>query len=82
MLYIGLTENHRESAQIFADVVGAQVISQFNGSKLGTDDVVPYATGQYFKCILIIVNTSLDKNVSSQCQCLLPSLFTCLGSYF
>ncbi|KZV35170.1 protein-tyrosine sulfotransferase-like [Dorcoceras hygrometricum] len=28
MLYIGLTENHRESATMFANVVGAQVISQ------------------------------------------------------
>ncbi|CAK9165190.1 unnamed protein product [Ilex paraguariensis] len=29
MLYVGLTENHRESATMFANVVGAQVISQF-----------------------------------------------------
>ncbi|KAK6926785.1 hypothetical protein RJ641_008504, partial [Dillenia turbinata] len=28
MLYVGLTEEHRESATLFADVVGAQVISQ------------------------------------------------------
>ncbi|KAK3023121.1 hypothetical protein RJ639_042710 [Escallonia herrerae] len=28
MLYVGLTENHRESATMFANVVGAQVISQ------------------------------------------------------
>ncbi|KAG8387665.1 hypothetical protein BUALT_Bualt02G0045000 [Buddleja alternifolia] len=28
MLYVGLTENHKESATIFANVVGAQVISQ------------------------------------------------------
>lgn len=28
MLYIGLTEDHRESATMFANVVGAQVISQ------------------------------------------------------
>lgn len=26
MLYVGLTENHKESATMFADVVGAQVI--------------------------------------------------------
>lgn len=42
MLYIGLTEKHKESAKIFADVVGAQVISQFKGSNLSTDEVVPY----------------------------------------
>lgn len=28
MLYVGLTEDHRESATMFANVVGAQVISQ------------------------------------------------------
>ncbi|XP_044506855.1 protein-tyrosine sulfotransferase-like isoform X2 [Mangifera indica] len=32
MLYIGLTENHRESANIFGRVVGAQVISQMAAS--------------------------------------------------
>ncbi|KAL2328602.1 hypothetical protein Fmac_022029 [Flemingia macrophylla] len=30
MLYVGLTEEHRESATKFANVVGAQVISQLN----------------------------------------------------
>ncbi|KAG9139343.1 hypothetical protein Leryth_011324 [Lithospermum erythrorhizon] len=29
MLYVGLTEYHKESASMFADVVGAQAISQF-----------------------------------------------------
>ncbi|XP_044481656.1 protein-tyrosine sulfotransferase-like isoform X3 [Mangifera indica] len=33
MLYVGLTENHRESANIFGNVVGAQVISQMVASK-------------------------------------------------
>lgn len=28
MLYVGLTENHKESATAFAQVVGTQVISQ------------------------------------------------------
>ncbi|ERN08372.1 hypothetical protein AMTR_s00148p00053200 [Amborella trichopoda] len=28
MLYVGLTENHKESATMFADVVGAQILSQ------------------------------------------------------
>ncbi|KAM7496778.1 hypothetical protein LguiA_021192 [Lonicera macranthoides] len=32
MLYVGLTENHRESATMFANVVGAQVISQLMAS--------------------------------------------------
>lgn len=28
MLYVGLTESHNESASLFANLVGAQVISQ------------------------------------------------------
>ncbi|XP_059659432.1 protein-tyrosine sulfotransferase [Cornus florida] len=32
MLYVGLTEDHRESATMFANVVGAQVISQLIAS--------------------------------------------------
>ncbi|KAL5764052.1 hypothetical protein ACOSP7_016397 [Xanthoceras sorbifolium] len=32
MLYVGLTENHRESAKMFGNVVGAQVISQMEAS--------------------------------------------------
>ncbi|KAL3530561.1 hypothetical protein ACH5RR_009883 [Cinchona calisaya] len=46
MLYIGLTENHRESATIFANVVGAQVISQFAGSKARKDVVGNNDSGQ------------------------------------
>lgn len=30
MLYVGLTEEHRESATMFGNVVGGQVISQLN----------------------------------------------------
>lgn len=37
MLYVGLTENHRESATMFANVVGAQVISQHLASGSSTD---------------------------------------------
>lgn len=33
MLYVGLTEEHRESATMFANVVGSQVISQLRASK-------------------------------------------------
>ncbi|XP_028791885.1 protein-tyrosine sulfotransferase-like isoform X2 [Neltuma alba] len=41
MLYVGLTEEHKESATIFANVVGAQVISQLrepNTSVTGVDN--------------------------------------------
>lgn len=34
MLYVGITEDHRESATMFANVVGAQVISQLMASSV------------------------------------------------
>ncbi|KAL2471033.1 Protein-tyrosine sulfotransferase [Abeliophyllum distichum] len=37
MLYVGLTENHRESATMFANLVGAQVIAQLTKSSLNSD---------------------------------------------
>ncbi|XP_073056194.1 protein-tyrosine sulfotransferase isoform X3 [Primulina eburnea] len=37
MLYVGLTEKHRESATMFANVVGAQVISQHLASGSNAD---------------------------------------------
>ncbi|XP_027347137.1 protein-tyrosine sulfotransferase isoform X2 [Abrus precatorius] len=37
MLYVGLTEEHRESATMFANVVGAQVISQLNTPNTSLD---------------------------------------------
>ncbi|GFZ13127.1 tyrosylprotein sulfotransferase [Actinidia rufa] len=40
MLYVGLTEDHKESATMFANVVGAQVISQSIASNYSADPVV------------------------------------------
>ncbi|GJT06444.1 protein-tyrosine sulfotransferase-like protein isoform X3 [Tanacetum coccineum] len=37
MLYVGLTEDHRESATMFANLVGAQVISQFGALNAVTE---------------------------------------------
>ncbi|XP_060169531.1 protein-tyrosine sulfotransferase [Lycium barbarum] len=37
MLYVGLTDNHKESATMFANVVGTQAISQFSESKSHED---------------------------------------------
>ncbi|XP_004506014.1 protein-tyrosine sulfotransferase [Cicer arietinum] len=37
MLYVGLTEEHRESATMFANVVGSQVISQLNAPNSSLD---------------------------------------------
>ncbi|PIN07654.1 Protein-tyrosine sulfotransferase, partial [Handroanthus impetiginosus] len=38
MLYVGLTENHKESATMFANIVGAQVISKHTISSLSADN--------------------------------------------
>lgn len=38
MLYVGLTENHRESAKMFGNVVGAQVISKVVASNSSMED--------------------------------------------
>ncbi|XP_040995218.1 protein-tyrosine sulfotransferase-like isoform X1 [Juglans microcarpa x Juglans regia] len=39
MLYVGLTEEHKESATMFANVVGAQVISQWGASNMSMENV-------------------------------------------
>ncbi|KAI3722025.1 hypothetical protein L2E82_33049 [Cichorium intybus] len=39
MLYVGLTEDHKQSATMFANFVGAQVISQLAASNPGTETV-------------------------------------------
>lgn len=39
MLYVGLTEEHRESATMFANVVGSQVISQLRASNMSMESV-------------------------------------------
>jgi len=39
MLYVGLTEEHRESATMFANVVGSQVISQLNAPNTSLDSI-------------------------------------------
>ncbi|KAK9058600.1 hypothetical protein SSX86_023442 [Deinandra increscens subsp. villosa] len=38
MLYVGITEDHRESATMFANVVGAQVISQLMASTVNNSN--------------------------------------------
>lgn len=38
MLYVGITEDHRESATMFANVVGAQVISQLMASTVNNNN--------------------------------------------
>lgn len=46
MLYVGLTESHRDSATLFANVVGTQVISQLSGANSETNLAVDNVSGQ------------------------------------
>ncbi|KAK1283069.1 Protein-tyrosine sulfotransferase [Acorus calamus] len=45
MLYVGLTEDHKQSATMFANMVGAQVLSQLETLSLRTDDESTNSTG-------------------------------------
>lgn len=45
MLYVGLTEDHRESATMFANVVGAQVISQLESSNSSSESITDKKSG-------------------------------------
>lgn len=47
MLYVGLTENHKESATMFANVVGTQAISQFTSSRSHGDHAANNNSGQF-----------------------------------
>ncbi|XP_022850974.1 protein-tyrosine sulfotransferase-like [Olea europaea var. sylvestris] len=40
MLYVGLTEKHRESASMFASLVGAQVVAQLTKSSSSSDSAI------------------------------------------
>jgi hypothetical protein len=45
MLYVGLTEDHEESARLFAHMVGAQVLSQSGILNLDIQEDPPSGTG-------------------------------------
>lgn len=45
MLYVGLTEEHKESATMFANVVGAQVIAQALALNSSTERVADNKSG-------------------------------------
>lgn len=46
MLYVGLTEEHEESARLFAHMVGAQVLSQSGALNLDIKDNQPTGNGK------------------------------------
>lgn len=45
MLYVGLTEDHEESARLFAHMVGAQVLSQSGALNLDLKEDLPSENG-------------------------------------
>ncbi|KAM3207640.1 hypothetical protein ACQJBY_062724 [Aegilops geniculata] len=47
MLYVGLTEDHEESARLFAHMVGAQVLSQSGALKLDVQEDQPNGTDSH-----------------------------------
>jgi len=52
MLYVGLTEDHKESATMFANVVGAQVISQSIVASYSNDPAANDKSGEIAKYFL------------------------------
>lgn len=52
MLYVGLTDNHKESATMFANLVGTQAISQFTGSTSHGDHTAKNSSGQFRSYII------------------------------
>lgn len=80
MLYVGITENHKGSASMFADVVGAQVISQFTPPSVTRSNsslqepskshsIEKVTTGKLIKayqsCITPLRNTQTDRRINS-----------------
>ncbi|KAK9676710.1 hypothetical protein RND81_11G094500 [Saponaria officinalis] len=71
MLYVGLTEDHKESATAFANVVGAQVISQLVGSNSSMGHLATSLTEQSSPHAEIesgysLKNSQLAKNSSGE----------------
>ncbi|KAK1398426.1 Sulfotransferase [Heracleum sosnowskyi] len=62
MLYVGLTESHNESASLFANLVGAQVISQLLESNSSTELAANNKSDSKFNSKF---NASLHQNISS-----------------
>ena len=64
MLYVGLTEDHKESATIFANMVGAQVLSQSEALGSLPEQEASSKTGKTFK-----------RSQSGQNYCILTHLY-------
>ncbi|KAL0534053.1 hypothetical protein IC582_028330 [Cucumis melo] len=60
MLYVGLTAEHKESAMMFANVVGAQVISQLKDANFSVDTLADNQSGNISSSHL---DSELESNV-------------------
>ena len=57
MLYVGLTEDHEESARLFAHMVGAQVLSQSGTLNLDLKEDLPSENGNIrYNLVTLICN--------------------------
>ncbi|CAN4120294.1 unnamed protein product [Withania somnifera] len=65
MLYVGLTENHKESATMFANVVGTQAISQFTGPGSHGDHATKNNSEQSSSMLESDFDTTYHQNNSS-----------------
>ncbi|KAI3826489.1 hypothetical protein L1987_00537 [Smallanthus sonchifolius] len=73
MLYVGITEDHRESATMFANVVGAQVISQLMASTVNNSN----STEQGPPFSDLSINATVDQMTVGK---LMESYETCISS--
>lgn len=54
MLYVGITEDHKESATMFGNMVGAQVISQLMASSSSIEGAANNLSGQSCKTFSVV----------------------------
>lgn len=53
MLYVGLTEEHKESATMFANMVGVQVLSLLEALSSRIEQAANNTTGKHGLCIVV-----------------------------
>ncbi|KAI3683513.1 hypothetical protein L1987_84019 [Smallanthus sonchifolius] len=87
MLYVGITEDHRESATMFANVVGAQVISQLMASTVNNSNITGTEQGPPFSDLSINPTDDQDNGSTTEAKSknmtvgkLMESYETCISS--
>lgn len=63
MLYVGITEDHKESATMFGNMVGAQVISQLMGSSYRMEGAANNMSGQSCRASSVVNLVLSIKNI-------------------